>query len=241
LLIKDVIQAYKGRVRYVSEDWGESRLAERFEIKRYPVVFVNDALLAKPEDFGGWGRNEGKYAPWRSTASHEKFKKDLTRLIDLALRGESPAPSELNSLPDANNEITSLPGFSMKDLKGQMIESARLAGKVVVVEFWATWCAPCRSTLGWLGEVKRRYGDKVEVVTIALESDEGMVRKMTEALPQSARVAIGTDETVAPFGVITSVPTMFVFDRRGKVASVFYGAPPTLHQKAGRLLDSLVK
>ena len=241
MLIKDVVQGYKGRVQFVSEDWGDSKLAERFDIKKYPVVFVEDALLARPDDFGGWGKDEGKYAPWRLQASHDKFKRDLTRLIDLALRNGTLAPASNRVQPVASGELTQMPSFAMKDIKGQVIEPARLAGKVVIVEFWATWCVPCRATIGYLGEVKRRYGEKVEVITIALESDEKTVRQMSEPIIESARVAVGSNESVAPFGTITSVPTMFVFDKQGQVASVFYGAPLDLHQKVGRVLDSLVK
>ena len=236
-----MVQSYGGRARFVSENWGDSKLAERFGIEKYPVVFVEDALVARPEDFGGWGRNEGRYAPWRDPANHAKFKRDLARMIDLALRDGNVAAVGNKTQPAAGIEITELPSFAFEDLKGDKVESASLAGKVVVVEFWATWCVPCRSTLDWLAQVKRRYGDKVEVVAIALESEEAKVRQMTESLEASARVAVGSEKTAARFGTITSVPTMFVFDRQGKVASVFYGAPPSLHQKAGRLLDSLLK
>jgi hypothetical protein len=59
------------------------------------------------------------------------------------------------------------------------------------------------------------------------------------ALP--VHVVMGDERMVAPFGDFSSVPTLFVFDRQGKTASVFYGAPRDLHQKVGRLIDSLVK
>jgi thiol-disulfide isomerase/thioredoxin len=171
-------------------------LAERYGVKRYPVVFVNEAMVARPEDFGGWGATTGKYHPWKSPANQAKFKKDLARMIDLTLRGRAPAPNEVQAQAEAVGEIAALPPLDLRDIEGRRIESANLADRVVIVEFWATWCPPCRSTLGWLGEV---------------------------------------------FGTISSVPTMFVFDRQGKTATVFYGAPEDLHQKAERLLNSLVK
>lgn len=233
------MESYKGRVRFVNENWGDSKLAERYGVKRYPVVFVNEAMVARPEDFGGWGATSGKYHPWKDPANQSKFKKDLARMIDLTLRGRAPVAEKTQT--ETASEIAALPPLDLRDIAGGRIESANLAGRVVIVEFWATWCPPCRSTLGWLGEVKQRYGDRVEVVTVAIDSEEAEVRKQAQSLKHPPRVVMGTEALAASFGTISSVPTMFVFDREGKTATVFYGAPEDLHSKAERLLNSLFK
>jgi thiol-disulfide isomerase/thioredoxin len=240
LLIKDVVQGYNGQVKFASENWGESKLAEQFGVKRYPVVFVENVLVAKPDDFGGWGKPTGRYAPWREVSSHERFKKDLRQVIDLALRNRIDLAGKYRVEPD-NTELASLPAFTLQNLKGDRVESASLAGQVVLVEFWATWCVPCRSTLGWLGEVERRYGDKVTVIAMALDSEEAEVRKLVESLNLPVHTTMGKEEVVASFGTVTSVPTMFVFDRQGKTASVFYGAPKDLHKRVGSLIETLVR
>ena len=239
MLIKEVVQNYKGKVNFVSENWGSSRLAERYGIKKYPVVFVNEVLVAKPEDFGGWGQPTGKYAPWKEAANHENFKKDITRMIDLTMRNRTKAAKAIRTQTDSISEITSLPKISTQDLQGSLVESPNLAGKVVIVEFWATWCAPCRTTLGWLNDLKQRYGDNLEVLTMAVESDEAEVRKLAQALNLKTRVVMGTEAMAAAFGTINTVPTMFVFDQKGKTAMIYYGAPEDLHLKAERLLKSL--
>jgi len=232
---------YQGRVRFVNENWGDSKLAERYGVKRYPVVFVDEALVARPEDFGGWGAKTGKYHPWKEQANQAKFKKDLARMIDLTLRGHATMVKKDQAAPEAAREIASLPTLDARDIEGERIVSADLAGRVVIVEFWATWCPPCRSTLGWLGEVKQRFGDRVEVVTVAIESEEAEARKLAQSLNRPPRVVMGNESLAASFGAISSVPTMFVFDRQGNTATVFYGAPEDLHLKAERLLDSLLK
>jgi thiol-disulfide isomerase/thioredoxin len=241
LLIKDVVEGYKGRVRFANENWGDSKLAERYGLKRYPVVFVDEVLVARPDDFGGWGANKGKYHPWKDAANQAKFKKDLARMIDLVLGGRKPSGKESQSQPEAPTEILALPHLVVEDISGRRLDAAALADRVVVIEFWATWCSPCRSTLTWLGEVKQRFGERIEIVTIAVESEESEVRKLTASLGAPPRVVMGTETLAASFGTITSVPTMFVFDRQGRTASVFYGAPADLHQKAERLLTSLLK
>lgn len=236
-----MVASYRGRARFVSQNWGDSKLAERYGVKRYPVVFVDEVLVARPEDFGGWGRNVGRYAPWRDPANHAKFKQDLARMIDLTLRGRTREAGKLQTPTDESGEIAALPALAVQDIDGQPIESGKLTGRVVIIEFWATWCAPCRSTLNWLSEVKRRHGEQVEIVTIAVESEEPEVRKLMQSLNTPPRVVLGTESLAASFGTITSVPTMFVFDRQGKTAAVFYGAPEDLHLKAERLLSQLLK
>jgi thiol-disulfide isomerase/thioredoxin len=242
LLIKDTVQSYGDRVQFVSENWGESKLAERFGVKRYPAVFVDDILIASPNDFGGWAdARGGKYVPWREEANHKKFQKDLSRMIDQLLSGEKQLAAEGRTTTAEEDDIAKLPALSVRDIDGQPINLNSLAGKVVVVEFWATWCPPCMSMLTWLGEIKRRAPDKVVVLAIAVESEEAQVRERVKQLGVPVNFAMGSPELVVPFGTLGSVPRMFVFDREGKTAGVFYGASPDRHAKAGALIESLTK
>ena len=224
----------------MSEDWGTSKLAKLYGIQKYPVVFVDDVLVVRPEDFGGWGAKEGKYYPWREAANQERFKTDLAQMIDL-IRLNRKYELVKNQPTATVRELAALPQLSAQTLDGQAIETARLSGKVTVVEFWATWCGPCRSTLKWLAALKPRYGDNLEVITIALDSKAEEVQKLLQSLNVTIPVVMGKTEVAAPFGTVTSVPTMFVFDRQGKTASVFYGAPKDLHQKASAIIEGLLK
>jgi len=238
--MKDVVEGYGGRVEFVSENWGESRLAERYGVTRYPVVFVGDVMVAQPNDFGWYGA-KGKYTPWREKASHEKFKRDLAGMIDLALAGRTSRLAAEHGAEAVEAEVAALPAFAARDLEGRAVESPKLAGRVVVVEFWATWCPPCRSTLSFLGDLKRRHGESVEVVAVAVESEEAAVRELTKPLNLPVSVVMGTEALAAPFGTLGSVPRTFVFDKNGRTAAVFYGAPPDLHDKVGGLIETLVK
>lgn len=240
MLIRDVVQKYEGKAKFESVNWGDSKLPERYGIKRYPVVFVNDILIAKPDDFG-WGTSKGRYKPWREPANQERFKQDLSRMIDLVLRDQTDLAKSYGVQPDIENEVTGLPRFVANNIQAEKIVAENLAGKVVVVEFWATWCPPCRSTLDWLGQVKRRYKDRMEIFAIAVESKEDEVRKLMASMNMPVQTIMASDELLKQFGDPNSLPTLFVFDQKGKTVSVFYGAPKDLHQKVNRVFASLLK
>jgi thiol-disulfide isomerase/thioredoxin len=229
-----------GKARFVVENYGDSDLARRFGVTRYPAIFVDDVLVATPRDFGFFGRGEGenagRYAPLRSAASHERFRADLTRMIELVVAGRAD-DARAQASPREAGEIGALPAFSLTDLEGRPLTREALAGRAVIVEFWATWCPPCRSTLTWLGDVQRRYGDRVAVVALAVESDEAAVRELVAELGLPIRWAMATPETARGFGDIGAVPTLFLFDPSGTTAGVFFGAPPTLHAEVEAALD----
>jgi thiol-disulfide isomerase/thioredoxin len=202
-------------------------------------VFVNDVLFAQPDDFGWFGA-KGKYTPWREAVNHDRFKSDLSKMIDIMLL--DPTGSVVPTVRSVNErEIGLLPNMTLQNLQGQPIAFSDLSGKVVIVEFWATWCPPCLSTLGWLGNIKKKYGNNVAIVAIAIESKEDDVRKLATSLNLAVQFVMGSEQLVAPFGSLSGVPKMFVFDKNGKTASIFYGAPEDLHTKAGRLVDGLMK
>jgi len=243
LLARSVVAQYGGKARFVSENYGDSELARRFGVTRYPAIFVDDVLVATPNDFGFYGRGEkeegGRYAPLKSAQAHERFRADLTRMIDLLLAGQKDA-AQAAAAPAKSSEVSALPDFKATTLDGKPLSKTDLAGRVVLVEFWATWCPPCRGTLGWLGELQKRYGDKLAVVAISVESQEEKVRKLVEELGLPLTWVQGTPEIARSFGDVSAVPTLLLFDRSGRKASAYYGAPPELHREAETKLASLI-
>jgi thiol-disulfide isomerase/thioredoxin len=219
----------------VVENYGESELARRFGVTRYPAIFVGDVLVATPKDFGfygkGEGAKEGRYTPLKSAAAHERFRADLSRMIELLLAGRNDE-ARARAATVETQEITRLPELQLTDLAGRPVSREDLAGRVVLVEFWATWCPPCRGTLTWLGEVQKRYGDRLVVLAVAVESDEADVRAMAAELALPVRWAMGTPDIGRAFGDLSAVPTLFLFDGEGRRLATYYGAPPSLHAEA---------
>ena len=244
MLVQEVASQYPDRVTFVTENFGASKLADRFGVKGYPAVFVDDILVAAPREFGYFGEVEGsgRYAPWRSEASQAKFKADLIRMIDLILAGKKDIVTREHSGTDmTSHEIAALPQFKLTDLSGHPLTAAELSGRVVLVEFWATWCPPCRSTLEWLGQLKRKHGEKLAILALAVESPEDQIRSTVSSLSPDLHWAITDAPTAQSFGDITAVPTLFLFDRSGKTSRVLYGAPPDLHDQVEESLDALLE
>jgi thiol-disulfide isomerase/thioredoxin len=218
----------------VTENYGDSQLARRFGVKRYPAIFVDEVLVATPKDFGFYGNGEGeksggRYAPLKSAAAHERLRGDLQKIVKLVMAGRAADARSLAPSQEGT-QIAALPSLGISDATKD---------RVVLVEFWATWCPPCRGTLSWLGTLKKKYGDRVTIVTVALESDPADVQKVIGNLP--VRSVMGTPELARSFGDISAVPTLFVFDRSGRTAGVFYGAPPTLHAEAERTITTALR
>ena len=223
------------------ENYGDSALAKRFGVKRYPAIFVDDVLVATPKDFGFFGKGEGKaegrYAPLKSAASHERFRADLTRMLKLILAGDRASARAQAAAPDSD-AIAALPSVALVDLDGRPVTPEELAGKAVLVEFWATWCPPCRGTLAWLSALQKHHPNDLVVLTVAIESEEADVRRIRDELGGGLRFAMGTPDLARAFGDLSAVPTLFVFDRHGRTRGAFFGAPPSLHAEAEATLRS---
>jgi thiol-disulfide isomerase/thioredoxin len=244
LLAQSVVAEFGGRARFVSENYGDSKLAQRFGVTHYPAIFVDDVLVATPADFGFYGKGEpqegGRYAPLKSAEAHERFRADLSKMIGLLLEGrKDEARAVAQPAGAAGAGVSALPAFTITDLDGKTLSRADLKDRVVLVELWAVWCPPCRSTLRWVGDLKKRYGDRLAVVAIAVESDPAKVRKLTGELNLPLAWVQGTPELVRSFGDVSAVPTLLLFDRAGRSAAAFYGAPPTLHAEAEAKLAPL--
>ncbi len=117
------------------------------------------------------------------------------------------------------------PDFALKDAKGNTVELKKLKGKVVVVNFWATWCGPCRAEIPGMVKVYDKYKDQgLEVVGISL--DEGGwddIRPFLEKIPISYPIVLGDQQVSDAYGGISAIPTTFLVDRDGNVVKRHLG------------------
>ena len=162
----------------------------------------------------------------------------LTIYVDRATRLPSKPQETASraSLEAATPESKVAPDVKLKDLDGKDVSLADLKGKVVFVNFWATWCGPCQEEIPDLIDMQNKYASKgFTVLGIAMD-DEGksvvapFVAKEKydvngQKLLINYPVVIGTDEAADKFGGIMGYPTSFLISRNGKQIMKFQGPP----------------
>ena len=117
------------------------------------------------------------------------------------------------------------PDFALKDADGKVVHLSDYKGKVVLLDFWATWCGPCKIEIPWFMEMQRKNKDKgFEVLGVAMD-DEGweVVKPFVTKMAVNYRMVIGNDTTAQAYGGVDALPTTFLIDRAGKIAAVHVG------------------
>ncbi len=126
----------------------------------------------------------------------------------------------------------------LRDLQGQPVPTSDWRGKVVVLDFWATWCAPCRKSLPHLNKLAGEFGDRVLFVGLTGE-DRAAVERFLANDPSPYPILLDPDQEAAKEFKVTNYPTLFVLDRQGRVREQFVGYQPedVLRKAIGGVLD----
>lgn len=115
--------------------------------------------------------------------------------------------------------------FELEDANGQKLKLSDLRGKVVLLNFWATWCVPCRVEIPWFVEMEREFKDQGFAVVGVSMDEEGWdaVKPFMADMKVNYRMVLGTEEMAQLYGGVEALPTSYILDRNGKVASVHMG------------------
>jgi cytochrome c biogenesis protein CcmG, thiol:disulfide interchange protein DsbE len=117
------------------------------------------------------------------------------------------------------------PDFSLADLSGRTFRLSDYRGKVVVLDFWATWCDPCKQEIPHFIEMQSKYASQgLQVLGVSMDDDEAPVRQFQQQFKMNYPVALGSPELADQYGGILGLPITFVIDRNGRIAARHVGA-----------------
>jgi len=130
------------------------------------------------------------------------------------------------------------PAFHLNDLEGKPVSLDEAKGKVVLLNFWATWCGPCRAEIPDLVDLQKRYTDQLEIISLVVEEDDAdAVRRFVTHSGINYRVAMAPDDLVHSYGGIAALPTSFVIDPQGRIVQKHIGLnDPTVYERELRAM-----
>lgn len=131
------------------------------------------------------------------------------------------------------------PEFSLTDIDGQKLDLADFRGKVVILDFWATWCGPCRIEIPGFVDLENRYRDQgLAVIGISLDSEIDPVRPFYKEFRMNYSVALGDEKLAELYGGIYAMPTTFLIGRDGRIYRKHLGAtdPEVFEEEIKELL-----
>jgi thiol-disulfide isomerase/thioredoxin len=169
---------------------------------------------------------------WRASAVAAGLVAGLT--AGACTRGGEPPAGAGDVAVDSGDKVTvqllktreTVPAFSVTTMDGKTISSADWRGKVVLVNFWATWCGPCRAEIPDLVKLQDKYRD--QLVIVGISEDDGptavdLVKKFADEHHINYTLAMTSDKLQETFPGVVALPTTFLLDREGRIAQKHVG------------------
>jgi thiol-disulfide isomerase/thioredoxin len=160
---------------------------------------------------------------------------------------ESSAPEMATMIGDEDNVIRfarnpqPAPPFLLQDLDGNPVSTAQWPGKVVILNFWATWCPPCRDEIPLLVELAKKYKDGLQIVGVSLDDSSPVeVKRFAQIFHVNYPIVMGSHELISEYGGVPALPTTFLINKEGRIVLKHEGLyPPEVYETEVRSLMGL--
>jgi thiol-disulfide isomerase/thioredoxin len=144
--------------------------------------------------------------------------------------GKGRETAELENTPESTvrGNLVKAPDFTLKDIYNNEVKLSDFRGKVVILDFWATWCPPCRKGIPDLIELQTKYNDDLMIIGISLDQ----ANTIKDVVPFSKNYGInypvvyGDANVVSKYGGIEAIPTSFIIDKEGNIIDKHVGLIP---------------
>lgn len=135
----------------------------------------------------------------------------------LVITPEGALAADLKNVKDRQ----AAPNFRLTDSQGKQVQLSDYRGKVVLLNFWATWCGPCKAEIPWFEEFESKYRTAgLAILGVAMDDDGWKaVRPFMSQMKMNYRVMLGDDATASKYGGVESLPETLLIDRQGRIAA----------------------
>jgi len=146
-------------------------------------------------------------------------------IVALCLLGLYVAGRRTAQKPKPTAPGNAAPEFTVTDIDGKKLALSDYKGKVVLLDFWATWCTPCRAEIPHFVEMQQKYGPQgFQVIGISMDDDAKPVKEFYRQFNMNYPVAVGDDKLAQSFGGVLGLPVNFIIDREGRIHAKYLGA-----------------
>jgi len=141
------------------------------------------------------------------------------------------AGSLMENKPENNSSNTNCfvndkaPDFALKSVDGKVVKLSDYKGKVIILDFWATWCPPCRKGIPDLVSIQNEYKNDVVIIGVSLDGDK-TIKDVPDFIKQygiNYPIVYGDEKIVTAYGGIQAIPTAFVIDKKGNIVDQHVG------------------
>jgi thiol-disulfide isomerase/thioredoxin len=182
-----------------------------------------------------------RWVLWRMAASTLTFVSLIVLNAGATQRDDQEQQHSEGTVIRFIREPDAAPEFSVKGMDGNTVSLAAVRGKVVLLNFWATWCGPCRMEVPDLVELQKKYPERLQVIGLVVDDEEQeAVRAFAKRYSINYPIAMATNEMRFRFGGVPALPTTFIIDAQGRVVQKHIGLrDPMLYETEIRALLGL--